>query len=54
MRPAVTILILAWNRWPLTKRLLDSMARFTDVAALDVLVVDNGSTDGTAAGLAAY
>ena len=54
MRRPVTILILAWNRWSLTRRLLDSIARFTDVASLDVLVVDNGSTDRTPTELAKY
>ncbi|HEV7767754.1 MAG TPA: glycosyltransferase [Thermoanaerobaculia bacterium] len=53
MRP-VTIVILAWNRWSLTRRLLDSIARFTELANVRVVVVDNGSTDETATELATY
>ncbi len=52
MRGAALI-VLAWNQWPLTRRCLDSLL----ASALDqaeVIVVDNGSEDDTAAGLAAY
>ena len=51
-RPA-TLVVLAWNRWPLTKRCLDSLFA-SDLTAARVLVGDNGSRDDTAAGLAAY
>ena len=44
---AVSIVILAWNRWDLTRTLLDSIQRHTDLANVEVLVVDNGSTDET-------
>lgn len=47
-----TIIILAWNRWPLTRRLLESIERQTDRTNVDVLVVDNGSTDETSRELA--
>lgn len=48
-----TLIVLAWNQWPLTRRCLDSLlASQLDFA--DVLVVDNGSTDATPAGLADY
>jgi len=50
----VTILILAWNRWTLTSALLDSIHRYTDLSGVEVLVVDNGSTDETAAELRRY
>ncbi|MCU1348201.1 MAG: glycosyl transferase family 2, partial [Acidobacteria bacterium] len=50
MRP-VAIIVLAWNRWPLTRRLLDGIKRFTDLASARVIVVDNGSIDETAAEL---
>ncbi|MBV9495061.1 MAG: glycosyltransferase [Acidobacteria bacterium] len=48
----VSIIILAWNRWTLTRRLLDSIQRFTDLREVRVIVVDNGSTDETATELA--
>jgi len=43
----VTIVVLAWNRWSLTERCLTSIRRFTELSDVDVLVVDNGSTDET-------
>ena len=45
MRKA-SLILLAWNRWDLTSRCLESL-RQTDLTATDVLVVDNGSTDET-------
>ncbi len=45
MRKA-TLIILAWNRWDLTERCLETL-RQSDLAGADVLVVDNGSTDET-------
>ncbi len=50
-RRPVTLVVLAWNRWALTRRLLDSIARFTDLERHAVTVVDNGSTDETTADL---
>ncbi|HVR40530.1 MAG TPA: glycosyltransferase, partial [Thermoanaerobaculia bacterium] len=50
----ISIITLAWNRWPLTRRLLDSIARFTDLNKVRVIVVDNGSTDETPPELAKY
>jgi GT2 family glycosyltransferase len=41
-----TVIVLAWNRWDLTKRCLDSLER-TDLSRAEVVVVDNGSTDQT-------
>jgi GT2 family glycosyltransferase len=41
-----TLVVLAWNRWELTRRCLDSL-RATDLANAEVLVVDNGSDDET-------
>lgn len=49
----VTIVIPCWNRFALTERCLASLARHTDLTHVDVVAVDNGSTDETAAGLAA-
>ena len=48
-----TAIVLAWNRWDLTKRCLDTL-RQTDLCDAEVLVVDNGSTDDTPRGLAGY
>jgi GT2 family glycosyltransferase len=53
LRP-VTVVILAWNHWSLTRTLLDSIARTTDTASATFLVVDNGSTDETPRELARY
>jgi GT2 family glycosyltransferase len=46
-----TLIILAWNRWPLTKRCLVTLHE-TDLTNTEVLVVDNGSADETPARLA--
>lgn len=45
MKP-VTLIILAWNRWALTRRCLETL-RSTNLDDAEVLVVDNGSTDET-------
>lgn len=54
-----TIVILAWNRWALTRTLLGSIERHTVLGgaggsqpSVEVLVVDNGSTDETPGELA--
>lgn len=48
-----TLIVLAWNRWDLTKLCLDSLAE-TDLSGAEVLVVDNGSTDETPDALEEY
>jgi GT2 family glycosyltransferase len=48
-----SLVVLAWNRWDLTRRCLDTL-RETDLTDAEVLVVDNGSTDETPTALAAY
>ena len=48
-----TLIVLAWNRWDLTKRCLDTL-RKTDLTGAEVLVVDNGSEDETPEALKAY
>jgi len=48
-----TLIVLAWNRWDLTRRCLDSLLS-TDLTDAEVLVVDNGSTDETPRALPAY
>jgi GT2 family glycosyltransferase/glycosyltransferase involved in cell wall biosynthesis len=50
-RRRVTIVILCWNRWELTRRCLETLKTHTDLTDVDVLVVDNGSTDETPARL---
>jgi len=52
-RPKATLVILAWNGWLLTRRTLDTLAG-TDLDGAEVIVVDNGSTDGTRDRLADY
>lgn len=47
-RASVTVVIVNWNSWSLLKRCLDSLAPAISAGESDVLVVDNGSTDGSA------
>ena len=53
MSRRVTIVVLCWNRWSLTEKCLASIREHTDLDDVEVLVVDNGSTDETPARLAA-
>jgi N-acetylglucosaminyl-diphospho-decaprenol L-rhamnosyltransferase len=51
--PAVTVVVVSWNGAHLLDACLDGLARQDlDPAAFEVLVVDNGSTDGTVGHLA--
>lgn len=50
---ATSLIVLAWNRWDLTARALDSLLA-SDIAGCELIVVDNGSTDATAHALDAY
>ncbi len=47
MPPPVTIIVLTWNGLGYTKRCLESLRERTAFERYEVLVVDNGSTDGT-------
>jgi GT2 family glycosyltransferase len=49
---AVTIVVLCWNRWELTRRCLETLRATVDLSRVTVLVVDNGSTDETPGKLA--
>ena len=51
--PSTSLIVLAWNRWDLTARALDSLLA-TALADCEVIVVDNGSTDATPQALRAY
>jgi len=46
MSRRASLVILAWNRWELTARCLETLAA-TELGDAEVLVVDNGSTDET-------
>jgi len=48
-----TLIVLAWNQWPTTRRCLDSLLA-TEPFAADIVVVDNGSTDETPRALRDY
>ncbi|MGE5579071.1 MAG: glycosyltransferase [Bacillota bacterium] len=52
-KPIASIVILTWNQKELTEKLLRSLETTTKVPH-EVIVVDNGSSDGTAELLAAY
>lgn len=43
----VTIIILTWNGLDYTRRCISSLRRFTREEDYELIVVDNGSTDGT-------
>ncbi|GEM_PF-162774 len=43
----VSVVILTWNGLEYTRPCLDSVLRNTDTNAVEVIVADNGSTDGT-------
>ncbi len=51
--PPVTLILLTWNRWELTRRCLETLLA-SDLADAELLVVDNGSTDSTPERLAAF
>lgn len=46
--PLVSIVIPVFNKWELTRACLESLRRHTPGRGFEVLVADNGSTDGTA------
>ncbi|MCB0076071.1 MAG: glycosyltransferase family 2 protein [Anaerolineales bacterium] len=50
--PQVAAIMLTWNHWPATERVLQDLTA-QDYGALTIIVVDNGSTDGTPARIAA-
>ena len=52
--PALSILIVSYNTRALTLACLDSVVRETQRVAYELIVVDNASTDGSAAAIAAH
>lgn len=54
-RPSVSLVLLTFNRWDRTARLLESMVDDPDsYADVELVWVDNGSADGTRAGFEAW
>lgn len=51
--PEVAVIVVNWNTRALTERCLRSVLRHARCARLELIVVDNGSGDGSAAALAA-
>jgi len=45
--PAVSVVIPAWNLWDMTRACLESLARHTPPGAMELVAVDNGSSDAT-------
>ena len=45
--PAVSVVIPVWNLWDMTRDCLESLARHTTPGAIELVVVDNGSSDAT-------
>ena len=54
MAPAITVVIPTYNRCRSLQRCLDSLCHQEDPPSFEVVVVDDGCTDGTAEMLAAY
>jgi len=46
-RPKVTIILLTWNGLKHTKRCLETLIANTRFPHFEIIVADNGSTDGT-------
>jgi len=43
----VSFVVVAWNRWELTRRCINSLLQYCDYPDREIIVVDNGSTDFT-------
>ena len=46
--PTVSIIIVTWNAWELTQRCLDHLLKNHFSPGLEVILIDNASSDGTA------
>jgi GT2 family glycosyltransferase/glycosyltransferase involved in cell wall biosynthesis len=53
-RPKVSVIVLTYNNLELTKNCLDSLAGYSDDADLEIVVVDNASSDGSPAYLSSW
>ncbi|MFS0787267.1 glycosyltransferase [Shouchella sp. 1P09AA] len=51
MRRKTSIVILTYNQWELTKMCLESLFTHTNPEEMEVIIIDNGSTDETVAHL---
>ncbi|MBV8331615.1 MAG: glycosyltransferase family 2 protein [Candidatus Eremiobacteraeota bacterium] len=54
MQPRLSVVIPVYNNWWLTARALRELDRLRDGLTFEVIVVDNGSTDETPAGVAGF
>jgi GT2 family glycosyltransferase/glycosyltransferase involved in cell wall biosynthesis len=45
--PAVSVVVVAYNQWPLTRRCLESLEACSDGVPTELIVVDNASADET-------
>ena len=52
--PRVSAIVVAYNQWPLTQRCLQSLTDASDDEALEILVIDNDSSDETPEQLKAW
>ncbi|WP_409345578.1 glycosyltransferase [Paenibacillus sp. MBLB4367] len=50
--PKVSVVIVAFNRWPMTQACIESLLHHSDYPNMEIVIVNNGSTDETAAMLA--
>ena len=52
--PSVSVVVVAYNQWPLTERCLASLVEHDDAGPLQIIVVDNASADQTPQRLRAW
>lgn len=52
--PIVSVVVVSYNQWHLTRRCLESLEAACDGAPMEVIVVDNASRDETPQGLLAW
>ncbi|WP_246794567.1 glycosyltransferase [Burkholderia perseverans] len=53
-QPTVSAIVLTYNNLDLTKNCLESLERYSDGVALEIVIVDNASSDGSPAFLSAW
>ena len=52
--PRLAIVVPLWNQWDYTRRFLESLESAARPGSYELILVDNGSSDGTARGLTAF